>query len=64
MMECHYNLLSLSSPHYAWVCPDITSPTSWTSYHVIMLGALWLSQLMLTWHIWRPTSGRMDKIQQ
>ena len=65
VLEGQYRFLSTTASTFTWVSAgNIGDVTSWSSYHLLLLAALWLSQLLLTCHVWTPTSGRMEKIQK
>ena len=65
VLEGQYRFLSTAASTFTWVSAgNIGDVTSWSGYHLLLLAALWLSQLLLTCHVWTPTSGRMEKIQK
>lgn len=47
---------------YVWVCPE--SKGDIRLFHLLWLGAIWISQIITTSHIWFPRNGRMAKVDR
>ncbi|XP_060062788.1 chitin synthase chs-2-like [Ylistrum balloti] len=47
---------------YIWLCPEMAGEIR--MFHLLWLGVLWVSQIILTSHIWFPRNGRMAKIDR
>ncbi|XP_069137723.1 chitin synthase chs-2-like [Argopecten irradians] len=47
---------------YIWLCPEMAGDIR--MFHLMWLGVLWVSQIILTSHIWFPRNGRMAKIDR
>lgn len=47
---------------YIWLCPEISGDVR--VFHLMWLGVLWVSHIILTSHIWIPRNGRMAKIDR
>ncbi|XP_050401179.2 chitin synthase chs-2 [Patella vulgata] len=62
MMQCRYNFLPSSANFYFWVCPDIDG--DFVTYHYVLLALAWLSQMIITSHIWFQHSDRMSKVER
>ena len=62
MMQCKYNFLALEGTCYFWVCPE--KDQSELIYYMVMLGIVWLSQMIIVSHVWFPASSRMSKIER
>lgn len=52
----------IHSHTYAWICPEKEGNVR--LFHLIWLGVLWCSQIIVTAHIWFPKNGRMAKIDR
>ncbi|XP_071105031.1 chitin synthase chs-2-like [Haliotis cracherodii] len=62
MLQCEFNFILFPGDTYTWVCPSQEDP--WLKYHLILLGLVWLSQVIVTEHVWFPDSSRMAKIER
>ena len=47
---------------YIWLCPESTGDLR--LFHLLWLCVLWISQLIVTGHVWSPKNGRMAKIDR
>jgi len=52
----------LPSYLYVWLCPEMVGEIR--MFHLMWLGILWISQIILTAHTWSPKNGRMAKIER
>lgn len=52
----------IRSHFYIWICPEMGG--SIRLFHLLWLGVLWCSQIIVTAHIWSPKNGRMAKIDR
>lgn len=58
--HCYGELLPLGT--YDWVCP--TTNTVSLRVELLWLAALYISQIVITSHVWFPQTGRMTKIDR
>ncbi|XP_071166727.1 chitin synthase chs-2-like [Mytilus edulis] len=52
----------IPSYFYVWICPEMEGNIR--LYHLLWFGVLWISQVIVTAHIWSPKNGRMAKIDR
>lgn len=60
LIQCYTKFIP--SYLYIWLCPE--SEGDVRLFHLMWLGVLWVSQIILTVHIWFPKCGRMSKIDR
>ncbi|KAK3096905.1 hypothetical protein FSP39_004615 [Pinctada imbricata] len=60
LAQCYTNFIP--SYLYIWLCPE--SSGDLRLFHLLWLCVLWISQLIVTGHIWSPKNGRMAKIER
>lgn len=62
LMQCYYNWIPPYVNTYIWFCPE--SQGDYLTYHLLWLGAVWISHMIITSHIWLPKSDRMAKLDK